>query len=178
MDFSWHALADFFGYTGIGLLCLLGFALSCLSISGTWVILLAGGLLAWMRWPEYPGIITLSSLLVICIAVEIIEAFASSWGVTKRGGSKAAGWGALLGGFVGMFFGGWIPVPIIGSLIGMLIGSFGGAFWAEHARMKRVDHAAHVAFGAVIARITVIFIKAGITLGMMLLLVIGLLIHR
>ena len=161
-------------YFLVGMLCLIGFILSCLSLSGTWLVLVATGLAAWFRWPEFPGVGTLVIFLLLCIGVEVLEALASMWGVQKRGGSKAAGWAALGGGFIGMLLGGFIPIPVIGSLIGMLLGSFGCAFWVEHAKMKKFDHAAHVATGAVLARVGVIFLKVGVTLAMILILAIGL----
>ena len=161
-------------YSLLGLLCLLGFVLSCLSLSGTWLVLAAAGIAAWVNWPEFPHIGTLVVFLVICIGVEVLEAVASAWGVQKRGGSKAAGWAALGGGFVGMVLGSFIPIPIIGNLIGMIVGSFGFAFWVEHSKMKQADHAAHVAFGAVLARIGVIFLKVGITCVMAFILFLGL----
>ena len=161
-------------YTLVGILCLVGFILSCLSLSGTWLVLTATGLAAWFNHPGFPGIGTLVIFLLLCIGVEVLEALASAWGVQKRGGSKAAGWAALGGGFLGMVLGSFIPFPILGNLIGMMVGSFGCAFLVEHAKMKKADHAAHVAFGAVLARIGVIFLKTGVTLAMIILLVIGL----
>lgn len=173
MAVDWQALGTFGIYSIAALLCLVGFVLSCLSLSGTWVVLAATGLVAWARWPEFPGFWTLVIFLLICIATEILEAMAAAWGVQKRGGSKAAGWAALGGGFLGMLFGGLIPVPIVGNLIGMIIGSFGCAFLVEHAKMKKTDHAAHVATGAVLARLAIIFVKIGATLAMAFALAIG-----
>jgi uncharacterized protein YqgC (DUF456 family) len=173
VEIDWQALSSFGIYSLAALLCLIGFALSCLSLSGTWVVLGAAGLVAWSRWPAYPGIGTLTVFLLLCIGVEAAEAFAGAWGVQKRGGSKAAGWAALGGGFLGMLLGSFIPVPIIGNLLGMIGGSFGCAFLVEHAKMKRADHAAHVASGAVLARIGVIFLKVGMTLAMAFALAIG-----
>ncbi len=161
-------------YFLVGILCLVGFILSCLSLSGTWLVLAATGLAAWFNRPEFPGVGTLVVFLVLCIGVEVLEALAGAWGVQKRGGSKAAGWAALGGGFLGMLLGSFIPVPILGNLIGMVAGSFGGAFLVEHAKMKKADHAAHVAFGAVLARLGVIFLKTGVTLAMVITLAIGL----
>ncbi|MDF7800762.1 DUF456 domain-containing protein [Pontiellaceae bacterium B1224] len=174
MEFDWQALGTFGIYSVAALLCFVGFILSCLSLSGTWVVLAATGLVAWSKWPEFPGLGTLVIFLLLCIAVEVIEALAGAWGVQKRGGSKAAGWAALLGGFIGMFLGTFIPVPIIGTLLGMLLGSFGLAFLVEHARMKKAEHALHVATGAVIARLAVIFLKVGVTIIMSFALAIGL----
>ncbi|MDF7809040.1 DUF456 domain-containing protein [Pontiellaceae bacterium B12219] len=170
---EWQTLGSFGIYSAAALLCLVGFILSCLSLSGTWLVLAATGLVAWSRRPEFPGIGTLILFIVLCIGVEVIEAFAGAWGVQKRGGSKAAGWAALIGGFLGIFLGGFIPIPIIGNLLGMLLGSFGCAFLVEQNRMKKTDHAIHVATGAVIARLGVIFLKMGVTLLMSLILAIG-----
>lgn len=173
MDLDWQSLGSFGIYTLSGLLCLLGFALSCLSLSGTWLVLAATGIIAWARWPQFPGIGTLVIFVLLCIAVEVVEAIAGAWGVQRRGGSKATGVAALLGGFIGMIIGGFIPIPIIGNLMGMLAGSFGLAFLVEHARMKKADHALHVATGAVLARLAVIFLKVGVTLVMIIALAVG-----
>ena len=173
MGFDWQTVSSVGIYSLAALFCFIAFILSCLSLSGTWLVLTATGLLAWARWPDFPGIGTVVVFTLICIAVEVIEALAGTWGVQKRGGSKAAGTAALFGGFIGMLLGGFIPIPIIGNLVGMLAGSFGLAFWVEHARMKKADHAAHVATGAVLARLTVIFIKIGVTLALIFALAIG-----
>ncbi len=160
-------------YTVSAILCFAAFILSCLSLSGTWLVLAAGGLLAWLRWPAFPGLGGLIVLLLLCIGVELLEAFSGIWGVQKRGGSKAAGWAAAGGGFLGLFLGGFIPVPILGSLIGMLACSFGCAFLAEHQQVKKAEQAAHVAAGAVLARLAVIFLKVGVTILMSLILAVG-----
>jgi uncharacterized protein YqgC (DUF456 family) len=173
MEVDWQSLGAFGIYSLAGLLCLIGFILSCLSLSGTWLVLAASGLVAWTRWPGFPGIGTLVAFLLLCIGVEVAEALAGAWGVQRRGGSKAAGWAALGGGFLGIILGSAIPVPVIGNLIGMLAGSFGCAFLVEHAKMKKADHAAHVATGAVLARLGVVFIKLGTTLAMIFTLAIG-----
>ncbi|WP_372805964.1 DUF456 family protein [Pontiella sp.] len=176
MEVDWPSIGTLGIYTLAGLLCLAGFVLSCLSLSGTWVVLAATGLVAWHRWPEFPGIVTPALFLLVCIGVEVVEAFAGTWGVQKRGGSKQAGFAAMVGGLLGMILGGFIPVPIIGSLFGMIAGSFALAFLVEHSRMKKTDHAAHVATGAVLARLGVIFLKVGITVAMTLILAIGLVV--
>ena len=169
---DWHAIGEIAVYILAGLICLGGLVLSCLYLSGTWAVLLASILVAWVRWPGFPSLGILALFLALCIGVEILEAIAGAWGVQKRGGSKAAGWAALVGGFLGMIIGGNI-VPVLGNILGMLIGSFVLAFWAEYNRMQKTEHAAHVAFGAVMARLSVLFLKVGITLIMTLLLAMG-----
>ncbi len=172
-----ETIGTFGTYSLIILLCLVGFILSCLSLSGTWAVLLATGLAAWKNQPEFPGFGTLALFLVVCIAVELAEGMAGLWGVERRNGSKSAGWAAVGGGFGGMLLGGaLIPIPILGSLLGMLLGCFGCAFLVEYAKIKQADHAAHVAIGAVLARIGVLILKVGATLAMILVLAIGLIL--
>ncbi len=173
MEIDWQAIGSIGIYALAGVLCLIGFVLSCLSLSGTWVVLGASLIVSWNRWPDFPGLPTLIIFLVLCIGVEVVEALAAAWGVQRRGGSKAAGWAALGGGFLGMVLGSFIPIPVIGSLVGMVACSFGCAFLVEHAKMKKAEHAAHVATGAVLARLAVVFIKVGVTVGMAIALAIG-----
>ncbi len=173
---DWQSFGAIFLYILAALICIGGLLMSCISLSGTWAVFLATGLVAWMRWPEFPGIRTLVVFLILCMGVEVLEALAGAWGVQKRGGSKAAGWAALGGGFLGMVFGTFIPIPIVGTLLGMVAGSFACAFLVEHSKMKKADHAAHIAFGAVIARLSVILLKVGITLAMIIALVSGIFI--
>lgn len=177
MEMDWQSVGTFGIYSMAGLLCLVGFILSCISLSGTWLVLSASGLVAWAHWPGFPGVGTLVVFLLLCIGVEVAEAVAGAWGVQKRGGSRAAGWAALGGGFAGLILGSFIPVPVIGNLIGMLLGSFGSAFLVEHARMKKAAHAAHVATGAVLARLGIVFIKLGVTVAMIFTLIVGVVLN-
>jgi uncharacterized protein YqgC (DUF456 family) len=170
--------------TGLGvaiivLLCAVAIVLSCVSISGTWVVLGAAILALLMRGDTgFPGWLTLVVFLLLSIAVEAAEAVAGSWGVAKRGGSKLAGFASLIGGLVGLIVGSAIPIPFVGPLIGMLALSFGAAFLVEHWRLKHIEHAANIAWGAVWARVLVIFLKVIITLGMSAALLIGLVVTR
>jgi len=167
------------GIVAIVLLCAVAVVLSCVSISGTWVVLGAAVIAMLMRGEtSYPGWITLLVFVVLAIAVEVAEAMAGSWGVVKRGGSKLAGFAALVGGLVGLVVGGAIPILFLGPLIGMLVMSFGAAFLVEHWRLKHVEHAVNIAWGAVWARVLVIFLKVVVTLGMSAALLIGMAIAR
>jgi uncharacterized protein YqgC (DUF456 family) len=176
MGGNWQAMGEATAYTIAGLACLAGFFLSCLSLSGTWLVFAATAILSVIFWPDYPGLVLPLVFLMLCIAVEVLEAVASAWGVQKRGGSKAAGWAALGGGLFGMVAGGML-IPIIGNLLGMLVFSFTAAFLVERSNMKKTEHAAHIAFGAVLARIGVIFLKVGVTVAMTAALFIGLAIQ-
>ena len=111
------------GWTGAGLvlialLCLAGVILSCLTISGTWLVSAAALLAMFLPIDTPPGIWTVIIFLVISGLVEAVEALAGAWGVTKRGGSRLAGAAALVGGLVGLVVGALIPPAILGSLAG------------------------------------------------------------
>lgn len=167
------------GVCAIVLLCAVAVVLSCISISGTWVVLGASVIAMLMRGDtSFPGWITLLVFLLLSTVVEAAEAVAGSWGVVKRGGSKLAGLAALVGGLAGLVFGGLIPVPILGPLIGMLALSFGATFLVENWRLKRSEHAANIAWGAVWARVLVIVLKVAVTLGMSAALLVGMVIAR
>lgn len=152
-------------YVFVGLLCLAGVMLSCLSISGTWLVVAAAGIAALVRTEAFPGVWTIVIFALLSALVEGIEAVAGAWGVTRRGGSKLAGFMAVLGGLLGLVLGGLMPIPIVGSLLGMLVGSFALAFVVERRRLT-TDRAAGIAWGAVVARVAVILVKVGVTLGM------------
>src|SRR3982750_364210 len=82
----------------------------------------------------------------------------------KYGGSKRAGWGAILGGMVGAFMG--VPVPIVGSVIGAFVGAFVGAFIGEWSRGSGHGVSTRVAWGAFIGRVTAAAVKVAIGLVM------------
>ena len=161
------------GFFAVALLCLAGIILSALTFSGTWLVLGATILAAWLRGPKFPGIATIVIFILLCIAIDAAEWLASAWGVQKRGGSKLAGLAAMLGGFIGLLLGNLIPIFIIGPLLGMFAGSFGLAYLVERNRLKKHDPALHIATGAVLARIAILLVKVTATLGMIAALFIG-----
>jgi uncharacterized protein YqgC (DUF456 family) len=148
------------------LLCFSGVFISLLSITGGWLVAASAALLTWYRPDTQPGWFFVVTLFAVCVLVEIADAVAGSLGISRRGGSAKAGWAALFGGLLGMVLGGFIPIPIIGSLIGMCAGSFTFAFWVERNRLQHDAQAAHIAWGAVWARLGVMFIKTIAALGM------------
>jgi uncharacterized protein YqgC (DUF456 family) len=148
------------------LLCIAGIFISLLAISGTWLIAIAAGILLWFRPDDAPGWAVVTLFILLAVALEVFEFVAASLGIARRGGSAAAGWAALFGGLIGMVIGGFIPVPVVGSLFGMLAGSFIFAYWVEHRRLKHEAKAAHIARGAVWAKLSVMFFKTVAALGM------------
>ena len=160
-------------WTACAVLCLAGLALAVFSISGTWLVWVAAIGAALLTGPDqFPGWPTLLVFFAVCAAVDVIEWFAASWGVRRRGGSAAAGWMALLGSLGGAILGGMV-VPILGSLVGMMVGSFALVYWIEKRRQQKTDRAAHIAAGAVLAAIPMLalflylqkYIVSGLTAG-------------
>ena len=174
---QWMSVAGvFLAWTACALLCLGGLILAVFSISGTWLVLGAAIGAAFLTGPgEFPGGPALLAFGAVCAAVDVIEWFAASWGVRRRGGSAAAGWFALLGSLGGAILGGMV-VPVLGSLVGMMLGSFALVYVTERRRLQRADQAAHVARGAVLAGISVLLLKVVATASLVLWLALGLLL--
>ena len=171
-----HQAGSGLGFIAVGLLCAAGLLLSCLSLSGTWLVILATLVAAFLTGPDFPGWFTVAFFIVISILVEVADSAAGSWGVTRRGGSGWAGLAAFIGGLVGLVGGSIIPIPILGNLIGMMLGSFFLVYLVERHRLQKHDPAVHIAMGAVLARIAIVLLKVCATLGMIVLLGLGLLV--
>ncbi|MDA1043876.1 MAG: DUF456 domain-containing protein [Verrucomicrobia bacterium] len=154
------------------LLCLAGILMSMLSLSGSWLVVLAA-VIATTLGRSFPSLTVVLCFIAVAIILEIVECFAGAWGVTRRGGSRAGGVAAVVGSLAGLCLGTFIPVPVIGSLLGMLLGGFGLVFMVEWNRLQRHGAAAHIAWGSVLARIAMIFLKVCATIGMSVVLIIG-----
>ena len=161
-------------FTLVALCCVVGILLSMFSLSGTWAVVLAA-LIAMSLGRSFPAWWAVLAFAAVALALEGIEFFAGAWGVTRRGGSKAGGFAAVVGSFLGLCLGTFIPIPVVGSLLGMLVGGFALVFLVEWNRLQRGDAAAHIAWGSVLAKIAMIFLKVCATIGMSLILFIGLL---
>ena len=182
MTAVWHAIQQglahtglFLAWTGCVLLCLGGLLLAVFSISGTWLVGIAALIAAALTGPDqFPAWPALLGMFAVCASVDIIEWFAASWGVRRRGGYAAAGWMALLGSLAGAILGGMV-VPVLGSLVGMMAGSFALVYWTEKRRLKQSDHAAHIATGAVLAGMAMLLLKVVATASLIIWLAAGLL---
>lgn len=99
-------------------------------------------------------------LVVVAGLAELVELALAGRFARRYGGSRRAGWGAMIGSLVGAFVG--IPVPLIGSLIGAFLGAFAGAFVAEISQRTQFAPAARVATGALLGRIAATAMKIGV----------------
>jgi hypothetical protein len=154
---------------------LVGLALIPLGLPGLWVMVGAALIYSFAE-PDRIGIPTLVVLVALAIVAEVLEFLAAGKYAKKYGGSKRAGWGAIIGGIVGAIVG--VPVPIIGSVIGAFVGSFGGALVAEMTLGSRMGDATRVAKGALIGRAIATALKVAIGIALLAWVVIVLLIGR
>jgi uncharacterized protein len=160
------SLNDVVSVSIVFLCCLIGVIMCLLSLSGTWLVVLAA-VIAFVGKGEFPTWQVIFVYVAIAIALEVFEFFAGAWGVHRRGGSRTAGIAAVIGSFAGLCVGTvLIPVPVVGSMLGMLLGGFAFVFLVEWKRLKKGNSAAHIAWGSVFARIAVVFLKVFASVGL------------
>jgi len=111
------------------------------------------------------GWVTLVAVGILAFVAELLDIALTGRYARKYGGSRRAGWGAIIGSIVGAMVG--FPVPIVGPVIGAFIGSFVGALIAEFTGGSSAGDATRVAKGALIGRVvsTVLKIGIGFTIG-------------
>ena len=139
-----------------------------LGLPGTWVML-ASGVGYSLLVPGSIGMVALVGTTVIALVAEVFEFTLAGKYARKYGGSRRAGWGAIIGGTVGAFVG--VPVPLIGPIIGAFAGSFVGALAAEVSRGTSMQGSTRVATGALIGRAVAAAMKvaAGLAIAVWLL---------
>lgn len=167
-----HQIAHWAGWGGVMVLALMGLILSCLGISGGYLIAAAAALAAPLTGPAFPGWGTPLAFALTAGAVDAVEWMASHWGVRRRGGSRLAGFAAMAGGLLGLVLGSMI-IPVLGSLVGMMAGSFGLAYAVERHRLQASAPAAHIATGAVLACVAMLMLKVAVALVLVAVLVGG-----
>lgn len=139
---------------------LAGLLLIPFGLPGLWVIVLSVLAYGWLTdfHSVTTGIIVLA--LVLALVGEVIEAWLGFRFARRYGGSRRAGWGALVGGLVGAVVG--VPVPLIGSVIGGFVGAFAGAALFEYSRARQAGAAAGAGWGAVLGRAAAAAAKMGL----------------
>ena len=161
----------------IALLCIAGIILSCLSISGTWLVVVATAIAAFLRPNAFPNLWLVVIFIVLSALVEVAETLSGIVGAQMHGGSKLSALAALIGGLAGMLLGTTIPIPILGNMFGLVIGSFALVFIVEYIRLKKANRAAHIALGTIISRVFVMMLKVTVTLAMIGILVSGIILN-
>ena len=133
----------------LGAILFLSLLIIPLGLPGTWVML-AAGVGYSLLVPNSIGIFALVGTTIIAVIAEIFEFTLAGKYARKYGGSRRAGWGAIIGGIVGAIVG--VPVPLIGPIIGAFAGSFVGALGAELSRGTDMQGSTRVAWGALVGR--------------------------
>jgi len=139
--------------------CLLSLFMIPLGLPGTWVMI-AAGVGYSILVPNSIGVFALVGTTVLAVVGEIFEFTLAGKYARKYGGSRRAGWGAVIGGMVGAFVG--VPVPIVGPIIGAFAGAFIGALVFEYSREADHRTATRVAWGALIGRVVAAALKVAI----------------
>lgn len=130
-------------------ICLVSLFMIPLGLPGTWVML-AAGVGYSILVPNSIGIFALIGTTALAVVAEVLEFTLSAKYTRKYGGSRRAGWGAIIGGTVGAIIG--VPIFIIGSIIGAFIGAFLGALAFEYSRGSGAQVSTRAAWGALVGR--------------------------
>jgi uncharacterized protein len=139
---------------------ILSLVLIALGLPGLWVMIASAVVYNITTHTNAIGWFTLISVGVLALIAEVIEFTLAGKYARKYGGSRRAGWGAMLGGIAGAFMG--VPVPIVGPLIGAFIGSFVGALVGELSTGSTKTGAAKAATGALVGRVVATGMKMGV----------------
>jgi uncharacterized protein YqgC (DUF456 family) len=130
--------------------CAAGLVLIPFGLPGLWIMVLGVIGYGWLTGFATVGVATIEIVLWLAALGEIVEAWGGFRWAHRYGGSRRAGWGALIGGLVGAVVG--VPVPVVGSVIGAFVGSFIGATLFEYSVAQRAGTAVGAGWGAVVGR--------------------------
>jgi uncharacterized protein len=142
--------------------CVAGLLLVPLGLPGLWVMVLGVIGYGWLTGFHAVGVATIAVVVGLALVGEIIEWWLGFWFAERYGGSRRAGWGALVGGIVGAIVG--VPVPVVGSVIGAFVGSFAGAAVFEYTRLRSPGVALRAGWGAVLGRAAAAALKMALGL--------------
>ncbi len=144
----------------LGAVLLIGLLITPLGLPGIWLIVGAAAAYGMLTGTDAIGTQTIVGVLILAVIAEVIEFTLAARFTKSYGGSRRAGWGAIVGGIIGAIVG--VPVPVIGSVIGAFVGSFAGALVAEWSRGTAPGAATRVATGALLGRAAATAAKIGI----------------
>lgn len=130
--------------------CLVGLLLVPFGLPGLWVMVLGVAGYGWLTDFRTVTLGLMTLVLALAVVGEVVEAWLGFRFARRYGGSRRAGWGALVGGLVGAVIG--VPVPLVGPVIGGFLGAFAGAALFEYTRARQTGAAAWAGWGAVLGR--------------------------
>jgi uncharacterized protein len=130
---------------------LLGLFMIPFGLPGTWIIV--AGAIGYRVLVPAGGVgwFTVIGVTALAMLGAIADLALAGRYARKYGGSRRAGWGAIIGGMVGAVIG--VPVPIVGPVLGAFAGAFIGALAFELTAGTSGTHATRVATGAMIGRV-------------------------
>ncbi|HMB95823.1 MAG TPA: DUF456 domain-containing protein [Tepidisphaeraceae bacterium] len=149
-------------YSLLLLIALTGLLLNILTLPGLWLMVAATAGYAWLTgWKHFIGPTSMTVLILLAIAGELLE-FAATAGGTKAAGARKRGIiGAIVGALLGGIFLSFVPVPIVSTIVGACLGAFIGAAVMELSD-RDFRHALRVGVGAAKGRFMGIVIKLAI----------------
>ena len=134
-----------------------GLLLIPLGLPGLWVIVLGIVGYGWLTDFRTISAGFLGVTIGLAALGEVLEAWIGFRFAQRYGGSRRAGWGALIGGLIGALVG--VPVPVVGSVVGGFVGAFAGATLFEYSLARRSEGAVRAGWGAVLGRATAAALK-------------------
>jgi hypothetical protein len=146
-------------YALLALAQLAGLLMVPLGLPGTWLQVIAIGAYAYTQhWRLGWWIFGIA--VALAATAEVIELIMGGRFARRYGGSRRAGWGAIIGGLIGAFVG--IPVPVIGSVVGAFAGAFVGAALLELTASPELRGAMRVGWGAFLGRLAAAAMKSAV----------------
>ena len=104
----------------------------------------------------------IGAAVVVGLFAELLEWWLGMRYAQRYGGSRRAGWGALLGGIVGGIVG--LPFTFVGSVVGAFLGAFFGAAIFQWTVARRFDDSMRAGWGAALGKAFATAAKVGVGL--------------
>lgn len=139
---------------------LLSLFLIPIGLPGLWLMLGLALLYDVLEPVRSIGMWVIGAATVVALLTELVEFALGGRYARKYGGSRRAGWGAIVGGLVGAVIG--VPIPIVGPMIGGFVGAFVGALGAELTVRPDTRAAARAATGALVGRAVAVALKVAV----------------
>ncbi len=131
-----------------------------LGLPGLWIMIASAVAYNFLVETSPISWVTIVGIALLGLVAEWFEFTLSGKYARKYGGSRRAGWGAIIGGMLGAFMG--IPIPILGPVIGAFVGSFSGALIGELSTGSSGAASTRAATGALIGRALATAMKVGV----------------